>query len=179
MLKQKRGGRSIKVADLSEFWRGQKNIVLCDPNLIACTEWRELLQQLIDSKAWVDINQGVDIRMMTEEKAQMLSRLKLKSLHFAWDRYEDRDRIVPRFKMFKEVSGIGYRKLVVYVLINYNTTLAQDLERIYTLRDLGYSPYVMIYDKQHTKPGDTVRRLQRYVNNNRIFRVVERFEDYR
>lgn len=33
----KEGKCSVKVADLSEFWRGQKNIVLCDPNLLACT----------------------------------------------------------------------------------------------------------------------------------------------
>ncbi|MBD5159881.1 MAG: hypothetical protein HDT23_06555 [Ruminococcus sp.] len=56
----KEGKCSVKVADLSEFWDGQKNIVLCDPNLLACRDWKNLLQQLIDSKAYVDINQGVD-----------------------------------------------------------------------------------------------------------------------
>ena len=71
-VEAKEGRCSHKVADLSEFWRGQKNIVLCDPNLIACKDWKELLQQLIDSKAWIDINQGIDIRMMTEEKAEMI-----------------------------------------------------------------------------------------------------------
>ena len=73
-VKDKEGRRSIKVADLSEFWRGQKNIVLCDPNLIACKEWKELLQQLIDSKAKININQGIDIRMMDEEKAEMIKK---------------------------------------------------------------------------------------------------------
>lgn len=52
----KEGRCSHKVADLSEFWHGQKNIVLCDPNLIACKEWKDLLQQLIDSGAKVNIN---------------------------------------------------------------------------------------------------------------------------
>ena len=32
--------------------------------------FKDLLQQLIDSKAWIDINQGLDIRLMTEEKAK-------------------------------------------------------------------------------------------------------------
>ena len=72
-----------------------------------------------------------------------------------------------------------YRKLTVYVLVNFDTTAEQDLERIYTLRDLGYSPYVMVYDKEHTQPGDRVRMLQRWVNNNFIFRKVLRFEDYK
>ncbi len=32
---EKEGRCSVKVADLSEFWKGQKRIVLCDPNLLA------------------------------------------------------------------------------------------------------------------------------------------------
>ena len=52
-VKAKEGLKSYKVADLSEFWNGQKNIVLCDPNILACKDWKSLLQQLIDSKAWI------------------------------------------------------------------------------------------------------------------------------
>lgn len=174
----KEGKCSVKVADLSEFWRGQKYIVLCDPNILACPEWRDLLRQLIDSKAYVDINQGFDIRLMTEEKAEMISRLKVKAVHFAWDRYEDKDIILPKFRMFKEISQWGYRKLSVYVLTNYDTTFEQDLERVYTLREMGYDPYIMVYDKEHTSGRDNVRRLQRWVNNRRIFRTVSTFEEY-
>lgn len=39
---KKEGRCSIKVADLSEFWRGQKNIVLLDPNMFACRDWKDL-----------------------------------------------------------------------------------------------------------------------------------------
>lgn len=177
-VEAKEGRRSRKVADLSEFWRGQKSIVLCDPNLIACGDWKDLLQQLIDSKAKVNINQGIDIRIMTDEKAEMIKRLRVDSVHFAWDRYEDKEKIVPKFKRFKEITGWKNRKTGVYVLTNFNTTLEQDLERIYTLRDLDYTPYVMVYDKEHTKSTDTVRMLQRWVNNKRIFRTTARFEDY-
>ena len=175
----KEGRCSVKVADLSEFWRGQKNIVLCDPNILACSEWKNLLQQLIDSKSYIDINQGLDIRLMTVEKAQMIRKLKVKAVHFAWDRYEDRDVILPKFQMFKEVTGWGYRKMSVFVLVNFDTTFEQDLERVYTLRDIGYNPYVMIYDKDHTTGRDDVRKLQRWVNNRRIFRTVNTFEEYR
>lgn len=86
--------------------------------------------------------------------------------------------ILPKFRQFKEITGWGARKTSVYVLTNFDTTFEQDLERIYTLRDLGYDPYVMIYDKEHTKGNDPVRLLQRYVNNRRIFRTISRFEDY-
>lgn len=174
----KEGKCSVNVADLSEFWHGQKNIMLCDPNILACRDWKELLQQLIDSKARININQGLDIRLMTEEKAEMIGKLRVESVHFAWDKYQDKEAILPKFRQFKEITGWGARKTSVYVLTNFDTTFEQDLERIYTLRDLGYDPYVMIYDKEHTKGSDPVRLLQRYVNNRRIFRTISRFEDY-
>lgn len=178
-VKDKEGRCSVKVADLSEFWRGQKNIVICDPNLIACKDWKELLQQLIDSKAWVDINQGVDIRMMTEEKAKMLKQIKIKQIHFAWDRYEDKEWIVPKLKLFKEITEWKHQKMSVYVLTNFNTTFEQDLERVYTLRDLGYTPYVMIYEKHKLDESNKVRKLQRWVNSKMAFYACEKFEDYK
>lgn len=178
-VEAKEGRKAYKAADLEEFWRGQKNIVLLDPNPIACREWKDILQQLIDSKAWVDFSQGVDIRLMTEEKAEMIKHIKIKNIHFAWDRYEDKDIIIPKFKEFKRITGWDKRKLTVYILTNFDTTIEQDLERIYTLRDLGYWPYVMIYNKENTKSTDTIRRIQRWVNMRALFEKVERFEDYR
>jgi hypothetical protein len=174
----KEGRASIQVANLSEFWDGQKNIVLCDPNILACRNWKALLQQLIDSKAWIDINQGLDIRLMTPEKAEMIRQMKVKELHFAWDRYEDKDFIIPKFKMFKETTKLDMRKLIVYVLCNYDTTFEQDLERIYTLRELGYWAYVMLYDKENIPKGSPYRKLARWVNNRFIFAKCETFEEY-
>ena len=174
----KEGRKSYKVADLSEFWNGQKNIVLLDPNTIACPDWKDILKQLIDSGAWVDFSQGVDIRLMTEEKAEMIKRIKIKNIHFAWDRYEDKDKIVPKFKMFKKLSGYDYQKLTVYVLCGFDTSFEQDLERVYLLRELGFNPYVMLYNKENIPKGDRLRHLQRWCNNRIIFRSCERFEDY-
>lgn len=175
----KEGRCSVKVANLEEFWRGQKNIVLLDPNMFACRDWKDLSRQLINSQAWVDFSQGCDIRIMTEEKADMLRQMKIKQIHFAWDRYEDREMILPKFRAFKEITGWDKRKLGVYVLCNFNTTLEQDLERVYTLRELGYSPYIMIYDKQNVKRGSDLRRLQRWVNSRTAFYAVEKFEDFK
>lgn len=176
---KKEGRISRKVADLSEFWRGQKNIVLCDPNILACPDWKDLLMQLMDSGAYVDFNQGLDIRMMTEEKALMLDRIRIKEIHFAWDRYEDKDKVLPKLKLYAEVSKHSphSHNAIVYTLVNFSTTLEQDLERIYTLRELGYWPYVMIYDKEHCKYQ--YKRLARWVNNRFIFAKCKRFEDYK
>lgn len=177
----KEGRKSYKVADLSEFWNGQKNIVLCDPNILACKDWKPLLQQLIDSKATIDINQGFDIRMMTEEKAHMLCRCKIDQIHFAWDRYKDKDIVVPKFKMFREIWEQYHKwnehNKIVYTLVNFDTTKEQDLERIYTLRDLGYWAYVMVYDKSHQR-APFYKDLQRWVNNRILFAACPRFEDY-
>ena len=174
----KDGKRVFKVADLTEFWRGQKNIVLLDQNILACREWKGLLQQLIDSKAYVEFNGGLDIRMMTEEKAKMVKRIKQKIIHFAWDQYKDKEIIIPKFKMFKEISGFSERKMIVYTIVNYDTTLEQDLERIYTLRELGYWAYVMIYNKENLPEDSIYKKLQRWVNNRFIFAKCKTFDDY-
>lgn len=178
-VKDKEGRISVKVADLSEFWRGQKNITLCDPNILACAEWRDLLQQLIDSHALVDFNQGLDIRLMTQEKADMLRQIRMKDLHLAWDRYEDKEMILPRFRMFREASNINHKSLIVYVLCGFDTSLEQDLERIYTLRDMGFAPFVMLYDKESIPKRSPLRRLARWVNNRHIFWSCEDFNDYK
>lgn len=175
IVEKKEGRTARKVADLSEFWNGQKNIVLLDPNMFACKEWRELSDQLINSGAWVDFSQGCDIRIMTQEKAEYIKRMKIKRIHFAWDRYEDKEKIIPKFK---EITGWERRKMGVYVLCNFNTTFEQDLERVYTLRDLGYAPYVMLYDKQNIPAGHRLKHLQRWVNNRIIFNSCKRFEDF-
>ncbi|WP_437629258.1 radical SAM protein [Clostridium paraputrificum] len=172
---KKEGRCSKKVADLSQFWKGQKYIEVMDPNLLACSEWKDLLQQLIDSKATVNINQGMDIRFMTEEKAEMINKLKVKLIHFAWDNYEF--ETYEKLKKYRPLLKFNGRKLRVYVLVNFNTTLEQDLDRIYKLKELDYDPYVMIYEKW--KAPKEIRRLQRWVNNKFIFRSCERFEDYK
>lgn len=174
----KEGKCAKKVADLREFWNGQKNIVLLDANMFACKDWKELSVQLIESGAWVDFSQGCDIRIMTEEKAEYIARMKIKQVHFAWDRYEDKEKIIPQFEKFKAFTKWGKEKLGVYVLCNFNTTFEQDLERIYTLRDMGYSPYAMLYEKEKIPRGHRLRKMQRWVNNRIVFGSCKRFEDY-
>ena len=67
-VEAKEGRKAYKVANLEEFWKGQPNIELLDPNTLACPEWKDLLTQLVESKSRVNFNQGLDIRLMTEER---------------------------------------------------------------------------------------------------------------
>ena len=170
----KEGLKSHKVADLSEFWRGQKNIVLLDPNITASKECMDLFDDLAKSKAWVDFCQGLDVRFLTEEKANQLNKIKTKMIHFAWDNYEF--KTYEKLKEVRKYLNKDVRKLTVYVLTNFNTTHDQDLERIYKLRELDYSPYVMIYDKPNAPK--VTKRMQRWCNSKFIFKSCEKFEDY-
>ena len=173
----KEGRKSCKVADLSDWWNGQKNIVLCDPNLLACRDHMDLLGQLADSKAWVDMNQGADARMLTEKNIEALNRVKFKRIHFAWDLMDRSEQIIKGLNLYLEHGKIqDPRRRLVYVLTNFNTTMEENLYRIYTLRDMGYEPYVMVYDKPHA-PRE-VRLLQRWCNNKRLFKTTARFEDF-
>ena len=174
IVKEKEDLKSYKVADLSEFWNGQKEIKLLDPNLLACKDKYYLLQQLINSKAYIDFTQGLDVRMLTDKSVDYINQLKIKMIHFAWDNYEF--KTYEKLKTFRPKLKFDKRRLSVYVLVNFNTTIEQDLERIYKLRELKYDPYVMIYDKAHA--NKKIKQIARWVNNKFIWRSCERFEDY-
>ena len=172
----KEGQSSYKVADLSEFWRGQKNIVLNDPNILGCPEHMELLQQVADSGALAEFNQGLDVRLVTDKNLELIKTIRMKYVHLAYDRIQDRDIVEPKLKAFREATGWGHSKTMVYILTNYDTTIEEDLHRIYLCRELDLDPYVMVYDKAHADP--IYRKLQRWVNNDFVFWSVPTFEEY-
>ena len=170
----KEGRCSVKVADVSDFWNGQSEIKVLDPNITACADKKGLFKQYIDTKAKIDFTQGLDIRLLTDEDVADINRMRIGTIHFAWD--NAKQDLKPRFewfaKNFRRKSDLG----MVYCLTNFNSTLDEDLYRIYTLRDLGYDPYVMIYNKP-SAPRE-IRRLQRWCNNKWIFKSCPDFRDY-
>lgn len=171
----KEGRKSVHTADLSEFWQGQREIKLMDANLLACPDHERLIEQLAQSRAWVDFSQGLDIRLITPDNVALLNRVRTKAVHFAWD--NPREDLTGYFRRFLELTSIkSDRRRRVYVLTNYNSTHEQDLYRVETLRGMGYDPYVMVYDRPSAPP--VTRRLQRWVNNKRIFYAVPKFADY-
>ena len=175
LVSAKEGRRSVQVADLAEFWNGQREIKLLDANLLACSDHEKLILQLAESRAYVDFSQGLDIRLITPDNVALLNRVRTKAIHFAWDN-PDID-LTPDFRRFLELTAIkNVRKRKVYVLTNYGSTHEQDLYRVETLRGMGYDPYVMVYDRPSAPP--ITRQLQRWVNNKRIFHTVPSFADY-
>ena len=178
IVSEKEGRASKKVADLSEFWRGQRVIKLLDPNLLASCDADVLLQQLAESGAYVDFTQGLDARLLTPDNIKALNRVKIKMLHFAWDFMCETDAVLRGLELYAKIGTVkDERKRRVYVLTNFDTAHSDDLYRVETLRKMGYDPYVMIYNKP-SAPRET-RRLQRYVNNKIIWRSCESFEKYK
>ena len=178
VVAKKEGRRAVKVADLSEWWRGQKHIKLLDPNLLACKDHINLLTQLEQSGAYVDFTQGLDCRLLTVENIAAINRVKLKEIHFAWDYMKESKAVLRGLRLYAELAKRRPHGqfATVYCLVNYDTTMDENLHRIYTLRDMGYDPYVMVFDKPNA-PKE-VKRLQRWCNNRVIFKSCQNFEEY-
>jgi len=180
IVSSKEGFASQQVGELSDFWNGGdrdrlKHIKLLDPNILACVDAHKILDGLAGLPARIEFTQGLDIRLIRRDTMQLLNRINLHSLNFSWD--DPQESLIPQFQQVKEWSRIkNKRKLNVYVLTNFNSELKQDLFRVYSLRDMGFNPYVMIYNKS-SAPLE-IRQLQRWVNNRRIFNSIDLFTDY-
>lgn len=175
-VSKKEGLKSHKVADLSEFWNGQKNICLLDPNLLACPQHRELLQQLVDSGAWVNFCQGLDARFINERNIELLTQIKTKMVHFAFDFMKNEKRIIQGLKLVKERWNLPEGKTVVYVLTNYDTAIKEDLYRIKRLKELSYRPDIRIYRKNALPKRHILRDLQRWCNNRFVYKSCNFFD---
>ena len=174
----KEGRCAVKVADVSDFWTpdiGKKEIRILDPNITACREKRDLMRQYKETGAILDFTQGLDIRLLNDDDIADINEMRLRTLHFAWD--NPKDDLEEKFrnfaKGFRRKSNIG----MVYCLTNFNSTMEENLYRIRVLSELGYDPYVMVYDKPHA-PKE-IKQLQRWCNNKIIFKKCPKFEDYK
>lgn len=178
LVSKKEGLCSVKVADLDEWWSGQKQIVLMDPNILACKNREELLQQLINSKAKVEFNQGLDARFITPQTAKMLKQINTKMWHFAFDKMGNAERVVKGLKMFIEVVNPPRRNCCVYVLTNFNTKFCEDYWRITEVQKLDLNPDVRIYRKNSLPKRCITKDLQRWCNNRVIYNNQQDFWKY-
>ena len=169
------GRRVWHNSQLGEWWDGQKNIVLLDPNITASPCFDTYMNMLEHSGAWVDFSQGLDLRLMDEKKIEALNRVKWKRIHFAWDNPDD--DMLPKLKMV--MAGLKKARrgtITVYILTNFKSTHEQDLMRVMAVREAGAQPDVRIYRKP-TAPRIT-RQLARWCNAPNIFWSVPTFDEY-
>ena len=169
----KEGRRSYKVANVEDMWDGQHNIECLDPNITACPDKHDLFMQYKETKSIINFNQGLDIRMVTEQDLEDLNSMWIKFIHMAWD--NPRDNLEEKFRWWAKNYRRKSNKATVYILTNYWSTFEEDMYRIETIRSIGLEPYVTIYDKPHA-PRQLID-LQLWCNNKRSL-YTTKFEDY-
>jgi len=141
----KNEGTIRPVMDIYKFWNPKhKKMVLLDNNLLASPECSNVLQSLIKEKIKVDFNQGLDIRLVNDENAKLLAKVKAEVLRFSLDSPHVEKDFIKGVETLKR-NGMAITKLVVYVLIGYNTTFEQDMERFKILTGFGMAAFPMIF----------------------------------
>lgn len=161
------------VGDIYDFWRGQRQLMLLDNNLTALPEHMEkICKQLIKEKIQTDFNQGLDIRLITDDMAQLLAKVRLwKQIHFAFDDVRLERQVREGISIL--TKHMPASRLMFYVLIGFNSTPEEDLYRVEMLRGLGVDPFVMPYDKSDPYQ----RHFARWCNRKEIFKTVA-WKDY-
>ncbi len=158
-----------------------KWIMLLDNNFFACKEWRENLKILKSYNQPVDFNQGIDLRILTEEMAEAVSQLKIKTIHCAWDNYLDKDYVLKGLRLLTKY--VKPYKITCYVLVGFESKhiTKHDLERVMTLKELGVNPFAMGYQDFNNHNYTVPRKVKdfcRWVNHKATFKTVK-WEDYK
>ena len=117
-----------------------KKICLLNNNTFSDPDWKETFEEIWDADLRVIDENGYDLRLINEEKADALKKTKFKGrIHYAWDFMKDEKKIIEGLKIAP--------KGMVYVLINYNTTIEEDLYRCEIINKNGFDPYIMPFRK--------------------------------
>lgn len=171
LIRQYRTWQEIKRQD-------SKDIVFMDNNVLAC-EWG--LSQIMDmggQDVRVDFNQGLDARLITEDVALMLSRLKwINYIRMSADTDAMLDVVLEAIERLRK-NGIKPWRVFVYVLV-------QDVEsaerRVIALRKIGANPFAQPYRDftNNIEPTQEQRDLARWVNHKAIFKTVSTFAEYK
>lgn len=163
----------------NQMWDSFKNPngkwwMFLDNNILAYENHINILKEIVEKKMIIDFNQATDIRLVNEQNAEYLVKIKWNTYYrFSFD-WVFLDKIIQeKAKMLLEL-GMSPYKMFCYVLIGYNTTFEEDLYRVELLRKLKINPFVMPYNK-----FDYYQKIfSRWVNHKAIFKSVK-WVDYK
>jgi hypothetical protein len=152
-----------------------KWIEVLDNNFFANPEWKNAVSYLLKTGQPIKLH-GVDVRIMDEEQAYYLNKLKMKQrIHIAWDlpQLDLTDRLKEMIKYVKPY------KIACYVLVGFNSTIEEDLFRLNRLKELGISPFVQPYRdfNNDRKPTLYEKDIAQWANKHQIFKSCE-FADF-
>lgn len=167
--------------DVDMSWIKHQKVILWDNNFLASPKWKEKLQYFIDNDLKVSFNQGLDIRLINDEKAEMLSRVKYydrnfsrRCIYFAFDDIKMKDVFIEKINILKKY--IKPYRIMVYFIVGFNSTFEEDMDRFNIMRKIGVDPFSMPY-KNINKKNRKVLDFCRWVNK-RIYKSCS-FEDYK
>ena len=160
---------------------GGNRLMLLDNDYFGSPNWNTDLKRMVELKLKVCFVQGLNIRILTEPQAELLSEVKYynskfksRYLTFAWDKYKD-EKLIRKGINICNKAGIPSSNMQFFVLIGYDTTPEQDYHRVMTLyEELGVLPFIMPYNKKDLYQ----KRFARWVNHRAIFKTVK-WKDYK
>jgi hypothetical protein len=141
---------------LDEFYDpDRKKICLLDDNFFGCPQWKPALQELIDTGKPFKFKQGLDERLLTEEKSKMLFNSNYDGdLTFAFDNIADYELIHSKLKLIRKYAPT--KSIKFYVLVGFESTGAEDIanafKRIELLMRYKCLPYIMRYQDKNRTP---------------------------
>ena len=155
-----------------------RDIVFMDNNVLACQHGLEQIEDMGGKNVRVDFNQGLDARLITDDVAKMLSKLKLiRQIRMSADTDVMLEVVLTAIDRLGKYGVKPYR-VFIYVLV-------QDVEsaerRVIALRKVGADPFAQPYRDftANTEPPLEQRRFARWVNDKAIFKTVPTFAEYR
>lgn len=152
---------------LDEFYDpSRKKICLLDDNFFGCPKWKEMLESLIATGRQFKFKQGLDERLLTEDKCRLLfSGVYDGDFTFAFDNIKDYDLIHEKLKLIRKYNTKNNVKF--YVLVGYESTDEKDIEncfkRIQLLFKYKCLPYVMRYQNKNDTPWKNSKYRALYV----------------
>jgi len=162
-----------------------KKIILWDNNILSTSNWRKIFDELEDLGYEVDFNQGFDARLVTQENAERIARLKTKTIRLAYDNSRDKKCVHKAITLLSE-AGIRKRKILVYTLFNYTDTPNDFLQRVKELLEWGVVSYPMRYEplsvlekNKFISPKWTISQLDLVQRARRVIGYAGAFPPYK
>ena len=101
-------------------------LVLMDNNILACDHGISQLQSLIGSGYRIDLNQGMDARLVTPEVAEILSRLSwIRFIRFSCDQKSQIEPITHTLELLGK-HGVRPYRVFIYLLVTKDIKDAAD-----------------------------------------------------
>jgi len=134
-----------------------KKICLLNNNTFMDKRWRETFEEIWDAGLTVIDENGYDLRLLDEERADALKRTRFHGkIHFAWDRMQDESQIIRGLKILNHYK---IKNTHIYILIGYDTTFEEDMYRCQKIIDYGHDPYIMPYNQSKDE-----KRFKRFID---------------